>query len=187
MMNINIPFNKDLADNVKWIVAQHDRVNQTYGNGVPYGLHLTMVACTAKKYMHLLPDNDRIFEEDIMLAAWGHDLIEDCRRTYNDVKEQLGYQAAEIIYAVTNGKGKNRAERASEEHYAAMRDCFGAVFIKLCDRIANASYSAATYARMADVYKSEHESFLKKIGYVKGEAFPYLDMVNELNTIISSI
>jgi len=173
---------------ISWIIEQHERVNQKYGNDMPYSLHLAMVASNAKKYMYLLPDKEDIFEEHIMQAAWGHDLIEDCRLTYNDVKEILGWQTADIIYAVTNGKGKNRAERASEQHYAEMRDCFGAVFIKLCDRIANASYSAATYSRMAEVYKKENDEFLRKIGFTKGDThYKYYDMVLELNLIIASI
>ena len=41
-----------------------------------------------------------------MLACWGHDLIEDTRVSYNDVKGQLGEEAADIIYALTNEKVK---------------------------------------------------------------------------------
>ena len=47
-----------------------------------------------------------------MLATWGHDLIEDTRVSYNDVMNHLGQEASDIVFAVTNDKGKNRQERA---------------------------------------------------------------------------
>jgi hypothetical protein len=43
-------------------------------------------------------------------ACWGHDTIEDTRTSYNDAANHLGKDAADIVYAVTNEKGKNRAE-----------------------------------------------------------------------------
>jgi len=57
-----------------------------------------------------------------MTACWGHDLIEDCRVSYNDVKDALGQEAADIIYAVTNEKGKNRKERANDKYYEGIRN-----------------------------------------------------------------
>jgi hypothetical protein len=56
------------------------------------------------------------------------------------VKNHLDEGAADIIYAVTNDKGKNRKERAGVKYYEGIRKTPGAVFVKLCDRIANVQY-----------------------------------------------
>lgn len=48
---------------------------------------------------------------------------------------------ADIVYAVTNEKGKNRSERANEKYYQGIRENKLAVIVKICDRLANALYS----------------------------------------------
>jgi (p)ppGpp synthase/HD superfamily hydrolase len=80
------------------------------------------------------------------------------------VKEHLGQEAADIIYAVTNEKGKNRKERGGVKYYEGIRQTPGAVFVKLCDRIANVQYSKMTKSRMFEMYKKEHQDFELMIG-----------------------
>jgi len=111
------------------------------------------------------PNQDQVTLQDACLnATWGHDLIEDCRVSYNDVKSHLGQEAADIIYAVTNEKGKTRSERANDKYYEGIRNTPGAVFVKLCDRIANVQYSKMTKSRMFEMYKKENEHFIKSLG-----------------------
>jgi (p)ppGpp synthase/HD superfamily hydrolase len=99
------------------------------------------------------------------LACWGHDLIEDTRTSYNDVKDKLGQEVAEIIYAVTNEKGKNRKERANHKYYEGIRNTKGAIFVKLCDRIANVQYSKMTKSRMFEMYQKENQHFIEELGW----------------------
>jgi hypothetical protein len=94
-----------------------------------------------------------------LVASWGHDLIEDCRVSYNDIKNRLGQEAADIIYAVSNEKGKTRSERANEKYYEGIRNTNGAVFVKLCDRIANVQYSKSR------MYEKENKHFIEQLGY----------------------
>jgi (p)ppGpp synthase/HD superfamily hydrolase len=132
-----------------------------------------MVNQVAEKFINLIPDwNDgnEVFRDSIKLAAYGHDLIEDTRVSYNDVKEQLGQEAADIIYAVTNEKGKNRKERANSRYYDGIRNTKGAVFVKLCDRIANVQYSKMTKSRMFEIYNKENDDFMTFLGFLK--AYP---------------
>lgn len=176
-----------MQEKIKWIISQHEKTNHRYDDELPYCIHLSMVAHVAERFAYLLPLTEEKMKS-VILAAWGHDLIEDCRVTYNDVKEVLGEYATEIIYAVTNEKGRNRGERGSIHHYQEMRKNPAAVFVKLCDRIANAKYSIYYYnpekSRMGDLYRRENDAFLKKIGYVEGEPFVYADMVAYLKTIL---
>jgi hypothetical protein len=154
-----------------------------------------MAAQVAKDFEHLLDDTvdyytkkreySRGGDETVTLrtacniAIWGHDLIEDTRVSYNDVKDHLGQEAADIIYAVSNEKGKNRKERANAKYYEGIWNTPGAVFVKLCDRIANVQYSKMTKSRMFEMYKKENDHFMHAIGYTPTHElvsmFDYLD------------
>lgn len=168
-----------MQDRASWCIDQHRLTNHFYNRYLPYEFHLRMVVEVCKDYLHLLPKNyltreDSVYHNSwetvdetksaVEYACWGHDLIEDARRSYNEIKERLGHNAADIIYAVTNEKGKNRAERANEKYYEGIRQTPGAVFVKLCDRIANVQYSKLTKSRMFETYKKENESFGKMLG-----------------------
>jgi (p)ppGpp synthase/HD superfamily hydrolase len=102
--------------------------------------------------------------------------------SYNDVKNQLGQEAADIIYAVSNEKGKTRAERANDKYYEGIRNTPGAVFVKLCDRIANVQYSKMTKSRMFEMYKKENTNFLTKLG---GGDIEYYEMVVALTNLLN--
>ena len=147
---------------IKWCIDQHIKTNHWYDEYLPYEFHLRMVAQAANDFMHLIPDPK--FREVLLLAAYGHDLIEDTRVSFNDVKEVLGLEAAEIIYAVSNEKGKNRKERANYKYYQGITETPGAVFVKLADRIANVQYSKMTKSRMFEMYKKENEHFIDSLG-----------------------
>jgi (p)ppGpp synthase/HD superfamily hydrolase len=152
---------------IQWCIEQHTKTNHWYDQYLPYEFHLRMVVQAAKDFIYLIPDSndgESSFRDGLIMAAYGHDLIEDTRVSYNDVKEVLGYRAAEIIYAVSNEKGKNRKERANDKYYEGIRNTPGAVFVKLADRIANVQYSKMTKSRMFEMYKKENEHFIDSLG-----------------------
>jgi (p)ppGpp synthase/HD superfamily hydrolase len=156
---------------VDWCIEQHRKTNHYYDLYLPYEFHLRMVNQAAMDFQHLL-DGKLDYRGDVivalrevcLLATWGHDLIEDTRTSYNDVKDVLGQEVADIIYAVSNEKGKTRAERANDKYYEGIRNTPGAVFVKLCDRIANAQYSKMTKSSMFKKYKLEQPHFEKMLG-----------------------
>ena len=162
-----------------WIFEQHVSTNHYYDKYLPYSFHLNMVAQVAKDFIHLLPQ-DHELREQVMLAAYGHDLIEDTRTSYNDVREVLGVEAADIIYAVTNEKGKTRKERANDSYYEGIRNTPHATFVKLFDRIANVQYSKLTKSRMFEMYKKENENFISKLGAVNIDTTTLVDYLEEL-------
>lgn len=152
----------------------HASVNQFYDGKRPYGFHLDMVAAITRQYGHLVCQH----EEDILpmiFGAYYHDSIEDARLTYNDVKHaaeqymnsEQALMAAEIAYALTNDKGRTRAERAGEKYYAGIRETPYAPFMKMADRMANITYSCSktgnTNPRMKGVYQKELPHFLESI------------------------
>ena len=150
----------------------HDSVNQRYDKAHPYGFHLDMVVEGVCCYGNLVC----VREEDVLpifFGAFYHDSIEDARLTYNDVMkvarqwltEEQALLATEIVYALTNDKGRTRSERAGEKYYQGIRETPYAPFVKLCDRLANVTYSCSIDSgkdgnRMREVYKSEMGGFL---------------------------
>ena len=154
--------------------ALHASVNHAYDRIRPYGFHLDMVVNWVRKYI----EEVCVSEQDILpiyFAAFYHDSIEDARLSYNDVMkiakelmdEEQAYLATEIVYALTNEKGRNRAERANEKYYAGIREIPYAPFVKLADRLANTSYAfskgTADSLRMSKVYREELPGFLEAL------------------------
>ena len=152
----------------------HQSVNETYGDELPYGFHLDMVVEGVCCYGHLVC----VREEDVLpifFGAFYHDSIEDARLTYNDVMkvarkwmtEEQALLGTEIVYALTNDKGRTRSERAGEKYYQGIRETPYAPFVKLCDRLANVAYSCSDELggnnRMREVYKGEMGHFLQSI------------------------
>ena len=160
-----------------------------YDDYLPYRFHLEMVASLADRFMHLIPNTEGPGNKyAVYVAAYAHDTIEDCRVTYNDVKEALGYEVAEIVYALSNEKGKNRKERANAKYYQGILDTPGAVFVKMCDRMANAAYSKMTGSRMLEMYRKENPAFTEALGFrkdgVEYPGHPLYPMFKELRNIL---
>ena len=176
----------------------HESVGQTYDKNLPYGHHLSMVADAAIKYGYEVINN----ETDIIpvvFAAYFHDSIEDARLTYNDVVSIAGrfmtneqcITAAEIVYALTNDKGRTRKERAGEHYYAGIRETPYAPFVKLCDRLANMTYcfngTNDANNHMQKVYESEWSHFLQAITVSKHDSRYSLpvSMVSEVQSLFA--
>lgn len=162
----------------------HSETNHLYDGDLPYSYHLKAVDEVALRYRRLVgpgtldnplgdlaywgqikPEDDDpwyIFER-VRAACYLHDVIEDCRVTYNDVKKVTDTFVADIVYACTNLRGKNRAERANEEYYRTIIETKFSPFVKLCDRIANMEHSIKNNSRMLRVYREEAGAFCSKM------------------------
>lgn len=162
----------------------HNAVNHMYAGALPYGFHLKQVADLAQKFSYEIPIY--AFYQTVA-AAWLHDVMEDCRWTYNDVARATSKDVAEIVFALTDELGRNRQERKQRTlpKIAANRL---AVFVKLCDRIANSEYSknsldSAKSQRMFKVYCAEYPAF-KAALYQHGEypqLWAYCDQVHNFS------
>lgn len=159
--------------------ALHASVSHAYDRIRPYGFHLDMVVNWVQKYIGEVCSDERDILP-IFFAAYYHDAIEDTRMSYNDVMRtaekvmdaEQAYLAAELVYAMTNEKGRNRAERANEKYFAGIRAIPYGPFLKLADRLANTSYAfskgTADSLRMSKVYREELPAFLAALK-VEGE------------------
>ncbi len=147
---------------IEFCKNQHDVVcNQKYDRTLPYSFHLSLVFKNAQRFIELLVrDGDKSFQindrtEAVYMAAWGHDLIEDARLSYNDIQSQIGVSAAEIIFLCTEMRGRDRAERKNGQFYDDLMKNESAVFVKLCDIMANSMYSTMTGSTMLKKQKDE--------------------------------
>ncbi len=202
--------NKSIIDTAKEFAFKcHSETNHTY-DGEPYSFHLVMAAQWASKFSYLIPHEEF---DTVMCGVFCHDLCEDTRVTYNDVRKVINKDAAEIVYALTNEKGKNRKERANEKYYQGIRKTQYAMFVKLCDRLANSEHSFYKWTKdgisagsMYEKYQAENENFIwslikpewhhlgqqilkliiGKKNYIESRIIrhDYSDMIYELRTIL---
>lgn len=159
----------------EFAAARH--AGQTYGGDKPYTFHLRMVADNALKWGTLyLPYGAPL--EAVVIAAWLHDVIEDCGVTREEVAELFGEDVAEIVWCVTNEPGKNRKERHLATYPKIRNGSHStlAVFVKLMDRISNLEAGGKT-----GMYFKEHQEF-KAALYREGEFDPLWAHLDNLIT-----
>lgn len=177
-----------VIDFTKWAYDRHDvYCNQKYDDTLPYSFHLKMVDVNIDKYSHLLSKGrsnltDMLSEYMIAkMAAAGHDLVEDARCTYNDVLKKGGIYVADVIFILSDCRGKNRKERHSDEFWLGFTTSEIAVFVKLCDILANIKYGLLTNSSMLKTYRKEFANVKKKL-YLKrfDEIFVDIEKILEL-------
>lgn len=188
--------NVEMLNNIYGFASsKHKEVNHKYDYN-DYSYHLKMVANIAEQFQHLIIN----YNSDVIFAScYCHDLIEDTRLTYNDLKiklsdlvydcnlnsyfyhqdcEKFAIEVTEIVYALTNEKGRNRKERANDKYYQGIRNTKYATFIKLCDRIANIKHCKLEGNKL-EMYKRENSNFINQLyigeGLLYKEMFDYID------------
>lgn len=143
-----------------YAIRRHREVNHHYDAVHSYAYHLQMTVDVANRFIYLIPEGDRA---DVLGGCWVHDIIEDARETYNNVKKATNKTIAEYAYACTNEKGRTRKERASKSYYEGIKAYKHATFIKLCDRIANVTFSIKNKSSMSAMYANEFEDFYNNL------------------------
>lgn len=152
---------KDINEISKYAIKCHADTNHMYDTYLPYEFHLRMVVQVAKNFSN---EYSATHENVILAACWCHDLMEDTRENYNSVVNNTCGSTAEIVRAVTNnGRGRNRKERMSDDVYKDISTVENALFVKLCDRIANVQYSKMTNSPMFEMYKRENANFKSRL------------------------
>lgn len=144
----------DAIDFKNWTFRQHDVVcNQKYGDGLPYSFHLQATLAQAYRFRLLWPQEYTL--EQISSTCVGHDLLEDARVSYNDLRKLTDEVVANAIFALTELRGKTREERHNDEYFGQIKVNELARFVKLCDLAANVLYSKLTNSSMLNVYQRE--------------------------------
>ena len=143
-----------------YAIRRHREVNHHYNALYPYAFHLQMTVEIANKFIHLIPEEAR---PNVLGGCWVHDIIEDARETYNNVLKATNETIAEYAYRCTNEKGRTRKERSNVKYYTGIKSYKFCTFIKLCDRIANVTFSITEKSGMINMYKKEYGSFRENL------------------------
>jgi len=168
-----------------YAIRRHAEVNHRYDAIHTYAFHLTMVVDIAKIFIRLIPEKDRA---DVYGGCWVHDIIEDARETFANVKRATNDVIAEYAFRCTNEKGRTRKERANKKYYAGIKEYKHTTFIKLCDRIANVTFARQNGSSMLEMYRNEHANF--KVCLYDGrfeEMWQYLENLFDVNYNLDEI
>lgn len=120
------------------------------------GDHLADVAKNVAK--HYDPHVNILEPEDVISAAWLHDIIEDTPTTLEELEDKFGYQTADVVNLLTDKKGRNRLERHLRTYHAIRTDP-DATLIKLCDRRHNQDRSLKHGEHWMVMYEREYNYF----------------------------
>lgn len=116
--------------------------------------------------------------QNLLLACFLHDTIEDTPITYEDLVESFNVPIANMVLAVTNREipdeitdKEERRRLKFEGVYEKIRETPDAIFVKLCDRVANIE-SCLNYRLTRDrekalsklkMYVREYDHFREKL------------------------
>lgn len=147
---------------------------QRYG-AAPYSKHLCDVEEIGMKYSYYISKSD-IY--DVLCAINFHDLVEDTDVTIKLISKLTNDRVADIVYRVTNERGYDRKEK-NFKTYPKIWPVDLAIYVKLCDRIANTKNSKNSGHSMYNVYKEEYPLFK----YALNVRNLYPDMWEELDNL----
>ena len=96
--------------------------------------------------------------EDVVCAAWLHDVVEDTDVCSDEIHEKFGERVGTIVDLVTDKSGRNRLERHLKTYHMIRRDP-DALLVKLCDRRHNQERSIKHGEHYAAMYEKEYIYF----------------------------
>ena len=94
-------------------------------------------------------------DEDIISAAYMHDLIEDTDVTFEEIQRRFGLRTADLVHEVTH-----EGEKDNYGRYFPRLHTKEGIMLKLCDRASNVS-------RMDSWSKDRQEHYLRKTKFWK--------------------
>ena len=150
----------------------HDDANCNY-DGQSYMVHVDMVVDVLSKFITVFKHgSDR---DNAIAGVICHDTIEDAKQTYNNVKDVIGKDAADIVLAVTDVPAENRLMRHLLTMPKTVRD-YRAIIVKMADMYSHASYSKEHGSSMFVKYAKEYE-YRRPI--FKAALKQYMEYLNE--------
>jgi (p)ppGpp synthase/HD superfamily hydrolase len=131
----------------------YDDANCVYGLQQNYFVHINMVVENLLKYSKVFNlTNDAI---NTLYAGYTHDLQEDAKQSYNDISKICGKEVADITLAVTDVPAENRLMKHLLTMGKTVRD-HRAIILKMCDMLANATFSRDMGSKMYKKYVAEY-------------------------------
>lgn len=131
---------------------QYNDANCKYDNN-EYFLHIDMVINCIEKHENVF----KLYNDytTTRIAILFHDSIEDANQSYNDIFRIAGKDVADITLAVTDVPADNRLMKHLLTMHKTVKD-YRAIILKMCDILANATYSKANGSSMYNKYVAEY-------------------------------
>ena len=149
---INEKEKKEIENFAAFARKAHEDANCLY-DGKSYSIHLSDVEEGIDKYETVF-----LHHKDYYIArkgASGHDLIEDAKLTFNDIKDASNRRVAQVILAVTDVHEENRLLRHLFTMGKTVKD-YVAIILKMADIRANGLYSKTHGSSMYKKYLEEY-------------------------------
>lgn len=143
----------DLLKIKEYSQKAYDDANCIYDNQ-NYFVHILMVLNVLGLHSQIFKNyNDYYVTEG---AVYTHDLQEDAKQTYNNIKDIAGKDVADIVLAVTDVPAENRLMKHLLTMGKTVKD-YRAIILKMCDIYANAKYSKEHGSSMYEKYVKEYQ------------------------------
>jgi len=122
-------------------------------------------------------------DQEVLAAAYLHDVIEDTPASYQDIKQLFGKRVAEIVWSVTDELGRNRKER-KERTWPKIFASKEGTLLKLADLAANVEDAILNGSKLLQMYVKEWSAIYS--GYKEGVGRQNLgkaasDLLEQLN------
>jgi len=147
----------DLVEKAKqFATSAHKRINHLRKyNNQPYTVHLSSVANIVASVTD---------DEEMVAAAWLHDVVEDTPATLYDVEKEFGKNIAELVENLTDiskpGDGNRKLRKEIDKQHIS-RASRRAKTIKLADLIDNANDICKHDFEFAQLYMKEMNALLE--------------------------
>ncbi len=143
-------FDEDIKKARYFAIEIHSN-SQKY-DGYPYIKHLEDVFQVLLRF--------GVVNRPTIVSSYLHDIDEDGAASYSKIKQKFGLDVAEITYAVTDERGRNRKER-HEKTYPKVKGDIRAICLKLADMTANVEHGKSKGAKenKFKMYKKEYPIF----------------------------
>lgn len=138
---------------IDFAAKAYDDANCKYDNN-NYFVHVKMVVDNISNHEKIFLNKTDF--EYTLAAGYLHDVIEDAKITYNDILKVASKDVADIVLAVTDVPGRNRLMRHLLTMNKTVND-YRAIILKLCDILANTTYSKNNKNSMFDKYVQEYQ------------------------------
>lgn len=126
--------------------ALRAHVTQKYGTEFPYIIHFQTAYMVAVRF--------GVVDEDVLVAVWLHDILEDTVRTPVEIAGLFGDRVVSMVTRVTDPTGMTRKEKHAIS-YPIIKEDPNARIIKLCDRISHLEFGG----NKVSMYRKEHNFF----------------------------
>lgn len=163
----------------------YDDANCKYGDE-SYMVHINMTVGYVRIYQNVFK---RPIDIDVTTAAaYLHDCMEDAKQTFNNISKVSGKKVAFVVLAVTDVPAENRLMKHLLTMGKTVQD-YRAIILKMCDILANASYSKTNGSSMYEKYVEEYQYrrpiFKKALAWYVDEldAEVLEDLWNELDKV----